>query len=227
MANWTLKQPVFAPFYGRDARTARAVLHEVAQTKDRPLPRGLEPPVIAPPPAELASTPVSHVVLRLHGNGQEAQDGGPSRDRVHSGEFRHLQPDVSATQSRGDRSAPRSRAPGFQSDSGAGPSALQGIAKLQREQACQGTTSMGASSSHALPHAGELFGVPFAAAEPEIEAFSIQMLVARLMKKQDKYLVRIRPQGPPSEIMVDLAPMGPDGRKLPKDKGKGQKDDDA
>ena len=74
------------------------------------------------------------------------------------------------------------------------------------------------------------------------------MYVARLTKKQDKYLVRIRPhlaarvawheaitaldglarsQGPPLEIMVVLASSGSDVRKLPKGKGKGQKDGDS
>ena len=83
----------------------------------------------------------------------------------------------------------------------------------------------------------------------EIEALSIQMFVARLTKNQDKFLVRFRPhlaartawneatatlddlarpQGPPFEILVDLAPMGSDVRKLPKGNGKGtgKKDDD-
>ena len=74
----------------------------------------------------------------------------------------------------------------------------------------------------------------------ESEAQSIQMFVARLTKSQEKLLVRIRPHlaaraecneatatfddlarshGAPFETLVDLAPMGLDVRKLPKDKG--------
>ena len=47
---------------------------------------------------------------------------------------------------------------GVQSGSGASPS--------QRERACQGTTSKGASWSHALQHANEMVDAPLAAAEP-------------------------------------------------------------
>ena len=76
----------------------------------------------------------------------------------------------------------------------------------------------------------------------EIEALSIQMFVARLPKNQDKFLVRNRPhlsprkvaneaiamvatlnnlarsQGPPFEVLADLAVGGPDVRKIPKGK---------
>ena len=69
--------------------------------------------------------------------------------------------------------------------------------------------------------------------------------MARLIKNQDKFLVRIRPhlsarkawneamatvdelarsQGPPIEVLADLAPTGSDVRKIPK--GKGKEDDD-
>ena len=51
-----------------EACTARAAHLEVAQTKDLtlPPPPGLESPVIASSPTELASTPVKHVVLRFN-----------------------------------------------------------------------------------------------------------------------------------------------------------------
>ena len=112
---------------------------------------------------------------------------------------------------------------------------------------------MGASTSHALPHAGEMIGNVFQeklTKPEEIEALSVHMFVARLTKKQDKCLVRIRlhlaarvawneaitaldglarSQGPPLEILAELVPIGSDVRKLPKGKGKGkgQKDGDS
>ena len=81
----------------------------------------------------------------------------------------------------------------------------------------------------------------------EREALSIQMFVARLTKNQNKFLVRIRPhlsarkawneatathdelarsQGPPFEVLADLAPMASDVRKIPKGNGKGKKEED-
>ena len=89
-----------------------------------------------------------------------------------------------------------------------------------------------ASPAHAVPHAGEMIGNVFQeklTKPEEIEALSVQMFVARLTKKQDKYFVRIRPhlaarvawheaitaldglarsQVPPLEILVDLASDG-------------------
>ena len=143
-----------------NACTARAVHHKVAQITVRPLPPSLElePPVIAHPSTELASTPVNHDVFRLRRNGQDAQDGsemGSTEERS------DIQPDVSASQSRGDRSAPRLRAPiahslvqsqlVFQFNSGAGPSAPQGFAELQREQALRRTLCH-TLSKWLLPH---------------------------------------------------------------------------
>ena len=140
------------------ACTARAVHHELAQTKDLHLPPslGLVPPLIAFPPTEFVCTPVNHVDFRFHGNNQEAQDGGPGRSRHHSGELWHLQSDVQTPQSRRDCLTPRLRdqiAYGLvqsflvvQPGRGAGPSAPQGSAELQREQTFQGTASLGTSS---------------------------------------------------------------------------------
>ena len=70
---------------------ARAAHCEVAWTKDLHLPPlpGLDSPVIASPPTELASKPVNHADFRVHGNSQEAQDGGSCRGQHHRGEFRH------------------------------------------------------------------------------------------------------------------------------------------
>ena len=132
----------------------------------------------------------------------------------------------------------------FQSDSGAGSSAQQSSAELQREQ---GTTS-GEPPPHTLchtlakwlgprlPQQSQFTVLHEKLTKPEeIEALSIQMFVALLTKKQDKYFVRIRPhvaarvawheaiadlddlarsQEPLFEILADLAPMGSDVHKL-------------
>ena len=88
----------------------------------------------------------------------------------------------------------------------AGPSAPPGSAELQREQACQGTASVKASASNALPCIGKNFLVPRLSQQSpftvfhkklskpeEIDALSIQMFVARLTKNQETFLVRICP----------------------------------
>ena len=167
------------------ACTARAVHHEVAQSKDLslPPPPGPEPPVIASLPTELASTPVDHVVLGFNGKSQEAQDRGLVEigSAVESSDI----PDL--TRSRGDCSAPRLRNPVAHSLVAQRSLARQFLKALRNNN--ENKPAKG-PHPYGLPHAGEMVCPPIAVAEPvqrlpreayqaeEIEALSIQMFVA-------------------------------------------------